>query len=149
LQAYWDSIGGKPEAASSKKRGRKSNDKRRSSEPSAKKQKSAEPVSQKKDNRRKGRSGLNEKVEMESLEETGQDGWEPPKPGPGTWEEGVVSVHTIEASDDGTKWAYLMWAEEGPNGKKRQTKAKLPTCYLACPQIVRIVHFSTHSWLTV
>ena len=32
-----DSIGGKPDPASSKKRVRKSNDKRRSSEPSAKK----------------------------------------------------------------------------------------------------------------
>ena len=65
-----------------------------------------------------------------------KDGWEPPKPLPGAWEDGVLSVATIEGSDDGTKWAYLMWADE-VDGKKRQTKALLKTCYVACPQIVR------------
>ena len=103
----------------------------------AKKVRSDDEPAKKKDGRgRKRKSEANAEVEMMDVEETTRDGWEPPKPLPGAWEEGVVEVHTIEGTDDGTKFAYLMWADEGEDGKKRQTKAKLSTCYIACPQIV-------------
>jgi len=123
--------------ASSKKRGRKSVDKAETPDKPAKKVKSDEEPPKKKDGRgRKKKSEVNPAVEMMDIEATQKDGWEPPKALPGAWEEGVVSVHTIEGTDDGTKWAYLCWADEGEDGKKRQTKAKLSTCYVACPQMV-------------
>lgn len=139
MQAYYDKIGGRPEKpGKSKKRGRKSVGKADTPDKPAKKIKSdEEPPPKKKDGRgRKRKSEVNDIVEMMDIEATQRDGWEPPKALPGAWEEGVVSVHTIEGTDDGTKWAYLMWADEGEDGKKRQTKAKLSTCYIACPQMV-------------
>ena len=120
---------------SSKKRGRKSAgaDVDTPEQP-AKKARSEEPPKKKDGRGRKKKSEIGTTVEMMDLARS-KDGWEPPKPLPGAWEDGVLSVATIEGSDDGTKGAYLMWADE-VDGKKRQTKALLKTCYVACPQIV-------------
>ncbi|MCJ1404478.1 hypothetical protein MMC11_007704 [Xylographa trunciseda] len=145
LQLYFDSIGGRPDPASSKststkKRGRQSTGKTETPDNQAKKVKTEE-VPKKKDGRgrkRKSSPGLMD------LDATLKDGWEPPKPLPGAWEEGVLSVQTIEGNDDGTKWAYLSWADEGADGpKKRQTKALLSTCYIACPQVM-LKFFESH-----
>ena len=100
---------------------------------SNKKAKIEEPLPKKKDGRGRKRKSSPGVPELSRI----RDGWEPPKPVPGAWEEGVLAVQTIEGNDDGTKWAYLMWADEDTEGKKRQTKALLSTCYIACPQIVR------------
>ena len=135
LQAYFDSIGGRPEStksASTKKRGRQSTGKTDTPDKQVKKAKTEE-VPKKKDGR--GRKKKSSPGIMD-LDSTLKDGWEPPKPLPGAWEEGVLSVQTIEGNDDGTKWAYLSWADAGIDGKKRQTKALLSTCYVACPQVV-------------
>lgn len=138
LQAYFDSLGGKPEGdskvSSSKKRGRQSTaSKVDTPDKSSKKVRTEEPE-KKKDGR--GRKKRQSSPGAMDIDVTIKDGWEPPKPKMGSWEEGVLSVQTIEGNDDGTKWAYLIWADEDSNGKKRQTKALLTTCYLACPQIV-------------
>ena len=137
LQTYFDSIGGRPEttkSASTKKRGRQSTGKTDTPDKQVKKVKTEE-VPKKKDGR--GRKKKSSPGIMD-LDSTLKDGWEPPKPTAGAWEEGVLSVQTIEGNDDGTKWAYLSWADEGIGGKKRQTKALLSTCYIACPQVVSV-----------
>ncbi|MCJ1316295.1 hypothetical protein MMC15_001616 [Xylographa vitiligo] len=142
LQAYFDSIGGRPEttrAASTKKRGRQSTGKTDTPDKQVKKVKTEE-VPKKKDGR--GRKKKSSPGIMD-LESTLKDGWEPPKPLPGAWEEGVLTVQTIEGNDDGTKWAYLSWADEGTGAKKRQTKALLSTCYIACPQVM-LKFFESH-----
>jgi len=145
LQAYFDSIGGRPEpnsskSASTKKRGRQSTGKTDTPDTHTKKAKTEE-VPKKKDGR--GRKKKSSPGVM-GLEETLKDGWEPPKPLPGAWEEGVLSVQTIEGNDDGTKWAYLSWADEGTDSsRKRQTKALLSTCYIACPQVM-LKFFESH-----
>ncbi|MCJ1380080.1 hypothetical protein MMC17_003183 [Xylographa soralifera] len=142
LQIYFDSIGGRPEStksASTKKRGRQSTGKTDTPDKQAKKVRTEE-VPKKKDGR--GRKKKSSPGIMD-LDSTLKDGWEPPKPLPGAWEEGVLSVQTIEGNDDGTKWAYLSWADEGIGGKKRQTKALLSTCYIACPQVM-LKFFESH-----
>ncbi|MCJ1291312.1 hypothetical protein MMC34_002855 [Xylographa carneopallida] len=142
LQAYFDSIGGRPEStksASTKKRGRQSTGKTDTPDKQVKKAKTEE-VPKKKDGR--GRKKKSSPGIMD-LDSTLKDGWEPPKPLPGAWEEGVLSVQTIEGNDDGTKWAYLSWADAGIDGKKRQTKALLSTCYVACPQVM-LKFFESH-----
>ncbi|MCJ1282438.1 hypothetical protein MMC26_001761 [Xylographa opegraphella] len=146
MQAYFDSIGGRPEATkpvSTKKRSRQSIGKTDTPDKQAKKAKTEE-VPKKKDGRgRKKKSSPTTSPAIMDVDSTLKDGWEPPKPLPGAWEEGVLSVQTIEGNDDGTKWAYLSWADEGPGGKKRQTKALLSTCYIACPQIM-LKFFESH-----
>ncbi|MCJ1387637.1 hypothetical protein MMC18_000480 [Xylographa bjoerkii] len=144
LQAYFDSIGGRPaptssKSTSTKKRGRQSTGKTDTPDNQPKKVKTEE-VPKKKDGRGRKRKSSPGVMDLDS---TLKDGWEPPKPLPGAWEEGVLSVQTIEGNDDGTKWAYLSWADEGTGGKKRQTKALLSTCYIACPQVM-LRFFESH-----
>ncbi|MCJ1406276.1 hypothetical protein MMC19_000341, partial [Ptychographa xylographoides] len=143
LQAYFNKIGGRPVANESgphKKRGRKSSGKADTPDTmSNKKAKIEEPLPKKKDGRGRKRKSSPGVPELSRI----RDGWEPPKPVPGAWEEGVLAVQTIEGNDDGTKWAYLMWADEDTEGKKRQTKALLSTCYIACPQIM-LKFFEAH-----
>ncbi|MCJ1479639.1 hypothetical protein MMC13_008325 [Lambiella insularis] len=145
LQAYFDKIGGRPEggskASATKKRGRKSTSSKVDTPDKPSKKAKPEESEKKKDGR--GRKKRQSSPGAMDLDVTIKDGWEPPKPKPGNWEEGVLSVQTIEGTDDGTKWAYLIWADEDDSGKKRQTKALLSTCYIACPQIM-LKFFESH-----
>ena len=69
-----------------------------------------------------------------------KDNWQPPKPLKDAWEDLIISVETIEANEDGTKWAFLLWAVEDEHGKKRTSKALLQSVYKAAPQAVSGVH---------
>ena len=64
------------------------------------------------------------------------DTWKPPLATPGAWEDEVLNIETIEGNDDDEKYAYLQWAAQDEKGKWRQSKAKLSTVYIACPQRV-------------
>ena len=63
--------------------------------------------------------------------------WQPPDPQPGTngnWEDLLLKVETVMVEEDGTKWAYLLWAIEDDSGKKVTTRARLSSVAIAAPQ---------------
>ena len=142
LQAYFDSLGGRPVRGDSKpksetkKRGRKSLAKSGSPEEEgpAKKQKTEKPA-RKSDGRGRGRRKSSPAGGV-PLSKPKKDNWEPPKVGPSTWEEGVVAVETIEGDDKNRKFAYLRWADIDEEGKQHTSKVRLETAYIACPQAV-------------
>lgn len=68
--------------------------------------------------------------------EVGTDDWIPPKPTAGAWDKHIQAVDTIEKDDAGKLWAYLLWTQQNADGYFYRNKAKLETCYVACPQRV-------------
>ena len=135
LQAFFKKIGGRPEAGSkansAKKRGRKSAGAVDTPEP---------PKSKKSKTEFSGKRGRPAKNGSADLEwPLIDDNWQPPPPRKDAWEELIVSVETIEADENGQKWAFLLWAAEDSNGKKRTSKAMLASVYKAAPQAVRLL----------
>jgi len=125
LQEYFKKIGGRPVQGEKKKRRRKSvvdestpqggkgrkKSKTEASEDSEEQEQQQQVSSQKKPKKNKGE-------------------WEPPK---GSWEEGIMSIDSIEESHDPTtgepkRWVFVMWN----NGK--HTRHPLQALYSKCPQ---------------
>ncbi|KAI4150430.1 MAG: hypothetical protein LQ340_004079 [Diploschistes diacapsis] len=131
LDAYFEKIGGRPTASkanSAKKRGRKSN---------ASVAETPEPTSKKAKTGFEGRRGRPPKRNSgEDLvwPTVNAESWTPPKPTKDAWEDLISSIETIEVEENGTRWAFLLWAIEDENGRKRTTKANLQSVYIAAPQ---------------
>ena len=136
LERYFERIGGRPAEPSKmaqKKRGRKSMTSE-TPEPKAKKAKAGANGSS------RGRRG-SDADDMDSWPTSkGRDNWTPPRPTKDAWEDLIISVETIEVEDNGTKWAFLLWAQEDEHGKKRTSKALLTSVYKAAPQAVSVAY---------
>ena len=141
LQAYFDSLGGRPVKGDSKpksetkKRGRKSLAKSESPEEEPAKKQKTEKSTRKSDGKGRGRRKSSPAGGV-PLSKPKKGNWEPPKVGPSTWEEGVVAVETIEGDAQDRKFAYLRWADVDETGKQHTSKVRLDTAYIACPQAV-------------
>ena len=141
LQEYWESIGGepKPPKKEGKKRGRISiakSDSISTPDKSAKK-----PKTETSEGKKSGRGRKKKEVAASDGDEPIiADDWKPPLAIPGAWEDEVINIETIEGNDNDEKYAYLQWAAQDEKGKWRQSKAKLSTVYVACPQRVRSLH---------
>lgn len=162
LEAYWKKIGGKPvrpgkaatTVSTSKKRGRASTASETKTTPRKEPKERKDPVT-KRQRQSLGRTPKEEKgVEAEADEasddgeddktpepvpgyiEVGSDDWRPPKPTAGAWDKHIQAVDTIEKDDAGKLWAYLLWTQQNADGYFYRNKAKLETCYVACPQRV-------------
>lgn len=131
LEAYWTSIGGKPEPgpkqpkSTGKKRGRQSTG---TQVESAKKPK-------------RGRKSASAAEDPDSTPEppagytdVNPDTWKPPTPNDNAWDPLVSQVDTIEKDNNGELWAYLVWNEKNEDGRHNRSKARLSTCRKACPQ---------------
>lgn len=137
LQGYWESIGGRPvaNAVKPKKRGRQSLSKNDTHDKAPKKQKTeAAATLPDRGGSKRGRKKKEKAEDALDRDMTFADDWSPPDPTPGAWEKDVIEIETIEGSDGPEKYAYLVWAAKDENNKWRQTKAKLSTVYIACPQ---------------
>ena len=141
LEAYWDTIGGKPTKESkpvTKKRGRQSAGAASEAPPSAKRQK-------KPGRKSKGASADEDKdgtgEPPAGFTEVGEDEWEPPKPLDRAWDSAVQSVDTIEKDDQGELWAYLLWNDKNDDGRFYRSKARLAVCNKACPQRVCFMEY--------
>ena len=137
LQEYWEAIGGEPQPAQkgAKKRGRTSIAKSESiSTPDQplKKLKAETSTGKKSGRGRRKKEVLGSDADEPMI----ADDWKPPAATPGAWEDEVLNIETIEGNDDDEKYAYLQWAAQDEKGKWRQSKAKLSTVYIACPQRV-------------
>ena len=136
LEEYWATIGGKPvpksKGSSTKKRGRQSLGNSETPNTASKKQKISRGG-----RKSTGSAKSKELPELPSDAADVEDDWDPPKVAAGSWENDVLQVDTIEGdNDDKDRWAYLVWAAKDANGAWRRSRAKLETCYLACPQRV-------------
>lgn len=162
LEAYWKKIGGKPVRApkaaatvsASKKRGRASTTSETKATPrkEPKERKDPAPKRQRQSLGRAPKEDKEEKVEVGQASEeagddktpepvpgyieVGTDDWRPPKPTAGAWDKHIQAVDTIEKDDAGKLWAYLLWTQQNADGYFYRNKAKLETCYVACPQRV-------------
>ncbi|KAI4252976.1 MAG: hypothetical protein LQ352_003973 [Teloschistes flavicans] len=134
LEAYWNSIGGKPVPSNkplvSKKRGRQSSG--RASTGSR-----HEPATKKK----KGRKSAMAIEDRDASDEppaghtdVNPDTWKPPSPDDNAWDPLIMSVDTIEKDAQNEMWAYLVWNEKNDDGRFNRSKARLATCNKACPQ---------------
>lgn len=161
LEAYWKKIGGKPvrpakatTVSASKKRGRASTASETKTTPRKEPKERKDPVPK----RQRQSLGRNPKEEKEVKAEVGEasddgeddktpepvpgyievgsDDWRPPKPTAGAWDKHIQAVDTIEKDDAGKLWAYLLWTQQNADGYFYRNKAKLETCYVACPQRV-------------
>jgi hypothetical protein len=65
--------------------------------------------------------------------------WKPPSPFPGSWDDLVLSIETIDCDTDGTKWAMVKWAEVNSQGSNRRSRSLLKTAHFACPQKVPLL----------
>ncbi len=138
LEAYWVKIGGKPispQKSASKKRGRHSAGRKRTSEGvAAKKQKKSGDLEN--ENADGGDEDEKRTPDLLPEHEVGLDDWRPPKASKGAWEGHVQTVDTVEADDRGVFWVYLSWYEKNKDGRFYRTKVKAAICYKACPQKV-------------
>ena len=133
-------IGGKPvpkaqatkASSTGKKRGRQSIPKEDIPETAMKKQKLQSRGGRKSGGGAKSKSLPELPPDVVNVE----DDWDPPKATEGAWENDVMQVDTIEGDDKDERWAYLVWSATDANGNWRRTRAKLSTCYVACPQRV-------------
>lgn len=148
LNAYHKDIGGPPvfedtKAKASKKRGRTSMGKGASAgragstESATKKFKADKSASKSANAKVDGRRKIKAYGEGSHDEDTLMgEAWLPQDPLPGSWEEKVIEVETIDCDDDGTKWALLKWAQTDPHGVNRRSRSLLKTAHFACPQMV-------------
>lgn len=163
LEAYWKKLGGKPVRApkaaatvsTSKKRGRASTtgeakvtprkEPKERKTPVPKRQRQSLARTTKEDKEEKvevGQAAIDQAEEDKTPEpvpgyiEVGTDDWRPPKPTAGAWDKHIQAVDTIEKDDTGKLWAYLLWTQQNADGYFYRNKAKLETCYVACPQRV-------------
>lgn len=142
LEAYWKSLGGKPEVGSEqkpKKRGRQS-----TGTPSSTKSKAKDAKKPRLSRGGRKSNGLVEQdVELSpdvGFTQVGDDEWKPPPVKDGSWDTLVQSVDTVvRENSDGELWGYLIWNEKSSSGRFYRSKAKLPVIYKACPQ--RMLHF--------
>ncbi|KAL8672855.1 MAG: hypothetical protein Q9168_002693 [Polycauliona sp. 1 TL-2023] len=130
LEAYWESIGGKPVPATQEKAGKKRG--RQSTgtiQPAAKKQKKPG---------RKSTGALEDPDATPEppvgFQDVNPEVWKPPPPNKDAWEDLVMNVDTIEKNDNGELWAFLVWNEKNEDDRFNRSKAKLATCNKACPQ---------------
>ncbi|KAI4247435.1 MAG: hypothetical protein L6R40_001383 [Gallowayella cf. fulva] len=134
LEAYWESIGGKPvptpkqPKSTGKKRGRQSTG-------------STKPAKKPKKAGRKSASAAQDYDDDEGSPDgpvgftnVNSDTWIPPKPDDNAWDPLVMNVDTIEKDDKGELWAYLVWNEKNDDDRFNRSKARLATCNKACPQ---------------
>ncbi|KAG7006244.1 hypothetical protein G7Y79_00015g038340 [Physcia stellaris] len=139
LEAYWETIGGRPEGAEAKGKkggkGRASLSKKRSK---ADLQESESPAPKK---QKRGRKSIAQEEdenpdtpEFRGYVDSGHDDWKPPKPKAGEWDKVLQKVDTIEQDDANERWAYLCWNDKNSDGRFYRSKAKLPTVYTAAPQ---------------
>lgn len=162
LEAYWKKIGGKPvrpskaaaTVAPSKKRGRASTasetkvtprkEPKERKDPAAKKQRQSvgrKPKGEGEAKKEPGQASEDDEDDktpepVPGYIEVGSDDWRPPKPTSGAWDKQIQAVDTIEKDDAGKLWAYLLWTQQNADGYFYRNKAKLETCYVACPQRV-------------
>lgn len=164
LEAYWKKIGGKPvrpakataTVSASKKRGRASTasetkvtprkEPKERKDPAPKRQRQTQslgriPKEEKEEKAEVGQAsddGEDDKTPepVPGYIEVGSDDWRPPKPTAGAWDKHIQAVDTIEKDDAGKLWAYLLWTQQNADGYFYRNKAKLETCYVACPQRV-------------
>lgn len=133
LEAYWESVGGKPVAGQkrTKKRGRQSSS-------SAKPETAKKPKTGKKG--RQSNGALEQDTTPTPLAgytEEGEDDWKPPPANKDAWDDKVQCVDTVVRENaDGELWGYLIWNEKNADGRFYRTKANLPTIYRAAPQRV-------------
>ncbi|KAI4138958.1 MAG: hypothetical protein L6R39_006527 [Caloplaca ligustica] len=131
LEAYWASIGGKPEPtpkppkSTGKKRGRQSTG---SQIGPGKKQK-------------RGRKSTSAIPDPDATPEppvgytdVDPDTWRPPTPNDNAWDPLLQQVDTIQKDSNDEVWAYLVWNEKNADGRYNRSKARLSTCRKACPQ---------------
>ena len=140
LEAYWESIGGKPTPGEPKpkKAGRKSLEKKRSSA-TLKDEGSESPAPKK---QKRGRKSNAEKEvedddpvqEFRGYVDQGEDNWKPPAPKNGAWDPLLQKIDTIEQDDSGDRWVYVCWNDKNPDGRFYRSKARLATVYKAAPQ---------------
>ena len=69
-------------------------------------------------------------------DETPNDDWKPPVPKPGSWEDKVAKVESMEQDTYNCKWVFLQWSEPDENGRNRKSKVLLDSAHIACPQQV-------------
>ena len=143
LLDYFNSIGGRPVKGDppAKKRGRQSTGKSNTPDTASKRTRTARSSTGA--GSRKKHVGKDQSEDLD-IPDVDPD-WSPPASGPSTWENDVLSVETIEGDDETDEmWAYLLWTAKGKDGNWIRTRAKLKTCYLCCPQRVRIEKSSTN-----
>jgi hypothetical protein len=138
LEVYFNRIGGHPSevgevAPAPKKRGRKST--AASGTPPPKKSK-GDPS--RASARQKGGAAKSEDAheDIKWPDVKVDSDWVPPKPRKDAWEDILLEVQTLQADDDGTKWAFVLWSVEDEHGKKRTSKVLLSTASIAAPQKV-------------
>ncbi|KAL8779609.1 MAG: hypothetical protein Q9194_001352 [Teloschistes cf. exilis] len=138
LEAYWESVGGKPlptsKSLAGKKRGRQSTGGRNSTGSHR------EPASKKKKRGRKSALSNEDRDNNTSTSppaghtDINPDTWKPPDPDDNAWDPLIMSVDTIEKDAQNEMWAYLVWNEKNEDGRFNRSKARLATCNKACPQ---------------
>ena len=142
LRAYFAKIGGRPVDETNprdagKKRGRQSLGVDSSS---SSKRTRAEETSARRGRRRSGKSqDVDEAIRWTELK--ADSNWKPPKPRKDSWEDILLKVEALESDDDGTKWAFVLWAIEDENGRKRTSKVLLDSVSIAAPQAVSFPMF--------
>lgn len=132
LQDYLDSIGGRPDPKTPA-RSDSTSKKRKLEEPSGSKQRGAKKakedtptLSMKKGTTASG--GRRKSAKGESQKE--EPDWNPP---PGSWEESIINIDTMEIGEDGILYAYVVW--------KDQKRSQHPSAVvnMKCPQKVSAV----------
>ncbi|KAL8705468.1 MAG: hypothetical protein Q9201_001399 [Fulgogasparrea decipioides] len=132
LEAYWDSIGGKPVPTT---RAPKSTGKKRQRQSTGSQVEPAQPK------KRRGRKSASAAQDPDTTPEPpagytdiNPDTWKPPPPNDLAWDPLVMNVDTIEKDDNNELWAYLVWNEKNEDGRFNRSKARLATCNKACPR---------------